>query len=29
MNDWKFGCKEYKEWNKSRYNPKFQDEIVI
>ena len=29
MKDWKFGCKEYKEWSKNRYNSKFQDELVV
>nr|QBK85415.1 MAG: intein-containing packaging ATPase [Marseillevirus LCMAC101] len=29
LKDWKFGCKEYREWGRSRYNSKFQDEIIV
>lgn len=29
LNDWKFGCGEYKEWGKNRYNPKYQEEFVM
>ena len=29
LKDWKFGCKEYRDWGRSRYNSKFQDELVV
>lgn len=29
MGDWTFGCKEYRQWNKDRYNPNYVDKIVM
>jgi len=29
LGDWKFGCKEYREWNNTRYNPNYVEKILI
>jgi energy-coupling factor transporter ATP-binding protein EcfA2 len=29
LKDWKFGCKEYREWGKNRYNTKFVDDLIV
>jgi hypothetical protein len=26
---WKFGCKEYREWAKKRYNPNYVEEVIL
>ena len=29
LGDWKFGCKEYRDWNKQRYNSEYVEEIIM
>ncbi len=29
LGDWKFGCKEYKEWNAKRYNQDYKEQIFL
>lgn len=29
LKDWKFGCSEYRDWAKQRYNTQYQEEIVM
>jgi hypothetical protein len=29
LKDWSFGCKEYKEWAKQRYNPDYKEQVIM
>ena len=29
LGEWKFGCKEYREWGKKRYDPNYIDQIIM
>jgi hypothetical protein len=29
LTKWRFGCKEYRDWAKKRYNDKYVDEIIV
>jgi len=29
LKDWKFGCKEYRDWAKERYDPNYKEQILI
>jgi hypothetical protein len=29
LGNWKFGCKEYREWSEQRYDSSYKDEIFF
>jgi len=29
LNEWKFGCKEYRLWGKERYDPNYKEQIIM
>lgn len=29
LNDWKFGCEEYRQWAKDRYDTNYQEQIIM
>lgn len=29
LKDWKFGCKEYQEWNNKRYNKNYKEQVLL